>query len=164
MGTVCKLNLNLENYNADIAGLNKLIDDMQEPRRVLQKQLSDFRNSMNLLNENSRLEIYKLQRRVYEIERKLEEYSNRNCEIEEISQQTLQQTLEMVKLNSQIDEQLGTHVRYLSNDEQTLLNIKREQAKTVNLILQNGHLYSELFKEFFNNLMAELNVLISVES
>jgi len=159
---VLALNGQLKNANIEIAECNETIHDMQEPRQVLHEKLDSSRGDMSTNNATDRECLFKVQRRTYEISRKLEEYRNRNDEIESLARETLASTIYNSRLLRQISRAHGKQQDKGTADTEILEEIKRERAKTVKTILAHGKAFSAKFEEFFIELVNELQVLDSV--
>ena len=115
-------------------------------------------------NQDSKEKIYKIERRTYELLRKLEEYKRRNDEIEETACKTLENTVYQAELLDRVSQCHGDGVVENRKNLEVSQLEKRDIQGVIDVLVDNGKAFKADLKQYENEVLSKLKVLESVKT
>ena len=156
---VLALNAKLRAANEEISEYNKNIADMQEPRRKLKEVIYEKREAMENENQDSFQKVYKIERRTYELLRKLEEYKRRNDEIQECAYAELDSSVYQGQLLKKVENSHGDGLVRLDDNLGSMEGKKTEIYKIVDDLVKNGEVFKDDLGRYEAQVEAKLKTL-----
>lgn len=154
------LNLDLKNCQKEIDEDDKIIADMQEPRKLTKENLGSAREDLDSSCLVDKKAIDRIERQIYEIERKCQEYQVRNGEIYKKCQQAISNSSNMKKITNfiQVNKNKSSDTILNNNKKIDQMNEETDNAyqkisrcgSNYELLLQN---YTRTMKEKYQNLV-----------